>query len=91
MKIPRILTLFLLFAAVSNLQAQENYGGEIVSYETFGEGMMVTRAKIVPLSGTVTNMFFFNRADEPWNKGSAWNKGSGQFFNVPSLYIEKLT
>jgi len=41
--------------------------GEIVSYNKFGEGMMVTRAKIVPLSGTVTNIFFFNRQDQPWN------------------------
>ena len=70
MNIPRLLTLFLLLIVASNVQAQDNYGGEIVSYNTFGEGMMVTRAKIVPLSGTVSNMFFFNRADEPWNNGT---------------------
>ena len=33
--------------------------------------MMVTRAKIIPLSGTVTNIFFFNRAEQPWN-GNVW-------------------
>ena len=58
MKISRIITFFLLLLALSNVQAQENYGGEIVSYHTFGEGMMVSRIKVVPLSGTVTNMFF---------------------------------
>ena len=66
MKILRLFTLLLL-AAATNTHAQTNYGGEIVSHSTFGEGMMVTRAKIVPLSGTVTNIFFFNREDEPWN------------------------
>ena len=66
MKILRLFTLLLTVAA-SNVYAQTNYGGEIVSYNTFGEGMMVTRAKIVPLSGTVTNIFFFNRVDQPWN------------------------
>jgi len=69
MKISRIITFFLLLLALSNVQAQENYGGEIVSYHTFGEGMMVSRIKVVPLSGTVTNMFFYNRADEPWKNG----------------------
>lgn len=66
MKFPRILTFFLLLIASSNAQAQNNYGGEIISFNTFGEGMMVTRAKVAPLSGTVSNMFFFNRVDEPW-------------------------
>jgi len=28
---------------------------------------MVTRAKVPALTGVVSNMFFFNRADEPWN------------------------
>ena len=70
MKVSRVLTAFLFFLAVSNVQAQNNFGGEIVSYNTFGEGMMVTRAKIVPLSGVVTNMFFYNRADEPWLSNS---------------------
>ena len=73
MKVSRVLTAFLFFLAVSNVQAQNNFGGEIVSYNTFGEGMMVTRAKIVPLSGVVTNMFFYNRADEPWlSNSSEW-------------------
>ena len=71
MKILRIVTFLLFLVPVLNVQAQSNFGGEIVSYETFGEGMMVTRAKIVPLSGVVTNMFFFNRADEPW-KNNEW-------------------
>jgi len=66
MKFPRILISFLLLVSVSNVQAQNNFGGEIVSYDTFGEGMMVTRAKVAPLSGTVSNIFFFNRVDEPW-------------------------
>jgi len=66
MKILKLCGLLLTMAA-TNLHAQTNYGGEIVSYNTFGEGMMVTRAKIVPLSGTVTNIFFFNRVDQPWN------------------------
>ena len=71
MNIIRIVTFILLFVPVLNVQAQENYGGEIVTFNTFGEGMMVTRARMVPLSGTVTNMFFFNRVDEPWN-GNEW-------------------
>ena len=66
MKTLRLFALLLL-AAATNAHAQTNYGGEIVSHSTFGEGMMVTRAKIIPLSGTVTNIFFFNREDEPWN------------------------
>ena len=72
MKVLRLFAL-LLMAVTSNIHAQANipeqtnYGGEIVSYNTFGEGMMVTRARIIPLSGTVTNMFFFNRVDEPWD------------------------
>jgi len=66
MRFPRIITFFLLLLAASNIQAQNNYGGEIVSYNTFGEGMMVTRAKVAPVSGTVSNIFFFNRVDEPW-------------------------
>jgi len=71
MKIPGILTFFLLLVSVSNAQAVTNFGGEIVSYNTFGEGMMVTRAKVATHSGTVSNMFFFNRADEPWI-GDTW-------------------
>ena len=71
MRIPRVITFSLLLLSVSNAQALNNFGGEIVSYETFGKGMMVTRAKVAPLSGTVSNMFFFNRADEPWI-GDTW-------------------
>ena len=40
---------------MADTHAQTNFGGEIVTYNTFGEGMMVTRAKIIPLSGTVIN------------------------------------
>ena len=32
---------------------------------------MVTKAKIPALSGVVSNIFFFNRSDQPWN-GNAW-------------------
>ena len=70
MKIQRILGVLLMLLA-ANTQAQTSYGGEIVSYQTFGEGMMVTRAKVVRFSGTVSNFFFFNRSDEPWN-GNVW-------------------
>ena len=66
MKILQAFTLLLVVASGS-AHAQQNYGGEIVSYNKFGEGMMMTRAKIVPLSGVVTNIFFFNRQDQPWN------------------------
>lgn len=52
-------------------QAQSSRGAEIVSFQTFGEGVMVTKAKMAPVSGTVSNMFFYNRADEPWN-GNVW-------------------
>lgn len=53
--------------AMVQVSAQENDGGEIVNDQTFAEGMMVTRVKMVPLSGTVTNIFFVHCADEPWN------------------------
>ena len=46
-------------------------GAEIVSYQTFGEGLMVTKAKIPPISGLVSNFFFYNRVDQPWN-GNEW-------------------
>lgn len=60
---------FMVLISLS-IQAQ-NYGGEIISNQKFGEGLMVVRAKIVPISGTVSNIFFFNRDDEPWN-GNVW-------------------
>lgn len=67
MSIQRILFIICLFAPVFPVQAQTSQGAEIISYHTFGEGLMVTRAKMVPISGTVSNIFFYNRADEPWN------------------------
>ena len=71
MNIKRILLAICLFVPTLPVQAQTSQGAEIVSYHTFGEGLMVTRAKMVPISGTVSNMFFYNRADEPWN-GNIW-------------------
>lgn len=65
----KILSLFVVCFSLftTSAQAQNHYGGEIVSYQTFGEGLMVTRARMVPLTGTATNIFFYNRADLPWN------------------------
>ncbi len=71
MKIRWIFSIVLLFAPVLSVQAQTSRGAEVVSYNTFGEGLMVTRAKMVPISGTVSNIFFYNRADQPWN-GNIW-------------------
>ena len=71
MKIKSTLIAFAALLLSTNAQAQQIHGGEIVSYNTFGEGLMVTRAKMVPLSGMLTNIFFFNRADQPWN-GNEW-------------------
>ena len=65
-----VFILFLLSPFVQS-QTQSSLGAEIVSYQTFGEGLMVTRAKMAPISGTVSNIFFYNRADEPWN-GNVW-------------------
>lgn len=67
MTIQRILFVICLLAPTFPVQAQTSQGAEIISYHTFGEGLMVTRAKMVPISGTVSNIFFYNRADEPWN------------------------
>lgn len=71
MKLQRILISIFLFLPIYSVQAQTSLGAEVVSYNTFGEGVMVTRAKMVPISGTVSNIFFYNRADEPWN-GNVW-------------------
>lgn len=71
MTIQRFLLIMCLFTPTLSVQAQTSEGAEIVSYHTFGEGLMVTRAKMVPISGTVSNMFFYNRIDEPWN-GNTW-------------------
>lgn len=71
MTIQRILLMICLCVPALHTQAQTSQGAEIVSYHTFGEGLMVTRAKMVPISGTVSNMFFYNRSDEPWN-GNIW-------------------
>jgi len=71
MKIQYILLFIFFLGSSSVVRAQSNFGAEIVSYQTFGEGMMVTKAKMAPISGTVSNIFFYNRADEPWN-GNVW-------------------
>ena len=71
MNIQRILLIICILAPTFSVRAQTSQGAEIISYHTFGEGLMVTRAKMVPISGTVSNMFFYNRTDEPWN-GNIW-------------------
>lgn len=71
MKLYQLFFLFIFFIPVSASHAQSSHGAEIVSFQTFGEGAMVTRAKMAPISGTVSNIFFYNRADEPWN-GNVW-------------------
>ncbi|RVU83719.1 hypothetical protein EOL70_15450 [Leucothrix sargassi] len=72
MIIKRFLLALLLCTPTLSAQADTtSEGAEIVSYNTFGEGLMVTRAKMAPISGTVSNIFFYNRADEPWN-GNIW-------------------
>ena len=63
--------LILLSIFISSFTFAQNFGAEIVSYETFGEGLMVTRAKIPAVSGTVSNFFFYNRADLPF-EGNEW-------------------
>ena len=65
--------VFLLLTTLPSTyaRAQSAFGGEIVSYHTFGEGLSVTRAKVAPIMGTVSNIFFYNRADEPW-VGNEW-------------------
>jgi len=68
----RWVFLFLFcFSPLYSVQAQTSQGAEIISYNTFGEGLMVTKAKMAPISGTVNNIFFYNRVDEPWN-GNVW-------------------
>lgn len=65
--------LFFLFSIFNfnTAQAQTTFGSELVSYQKFGNGLMVVSAKIVPLSGTVSNIFFYNREDKPW-EGNTW-------------------
>ena len=66
MKLKNIMIhLFALLCFCGN--AQNNLGAEIISKKKFGNGVMVVKAKIVHLSGAVNNMFFYNRADKPWN------------------------
>ena len=65
------LFIFLVTYFSLSSHAQINYGSEIISYQKFGEGLMVTRAKMVPISGVVSNFFFYNREDQPWN-GNIW-------------------
>ena len=71
MKRHQLLLGFILFFISFSIQAQTNYGAEIVTNQKFGEGLMVVRAKITTISGTVNNIFFFNREDSPWN-GNVW-------------------
>jgi len=62
------LLLFFLFCfSIKSSFAQSSLSAELISYQTFGEGLMVTKAKIPAVSGLVSNFFFFNREDEPWN------------------------
>jgi len=66
------LLFFLLFCfSFPSIFAQSSFGAELVSYQRFGEGLMVTRAKIPPVSGLVSNFFFYNREDLPW-QGNEW-------------------
>ncbi|MEM1121017.1 MAG: discoidin domain-containing protein, partial [Bacteroidota bacterium] len=65
------LLYWLLFLCTPSFAQTSSFGGEVVSWRTFREGLMVTRAKVPALPGAVSNMFFFNRADEPWN-GNVW-------------------
>ena len=44
----------------THARAQSAFGGEIISYNTFGEGLSVTRAKAASTEGTVSNIFFYN-------------------------------
>ncbi len=71
MKIHHLYLLLILLLPFGVSQAQTSQGAEIVTHQKFGEGLMVTKAKMVPISGTVSNIFFYNRADEPWN-GNVW-------------------
>lgn len=68
--IPAVLLLSTMLVP-AHARAQSAFGGEIVSYNTFGEGLSVTRAKASSIDGTVSNIFFYNRADEPWT-GTEW-------------------
>jgi hypothetical protein len=67
----RIILALLLFSSSFSVHATTSEGAEIISYQTFGEGLMVTKAKMAPISGLVSNIFFYNRADTPWN-GNIW-------------------
>ena len=74
------LLIVLLFSSISSF-AQTSQSAEIVSRQLFGDGLMVTRAKIPPVEGLVSNFFFYNRVDEPWN-GQQWQKidvGGGHY------------
>jgi len=71
LKVQWIFLMIVFSTPSSLLHAQTSQGAEIVTYNTFGEGLMVTKAKMAPISGTVSNIFFYNRADEPWN-GNVW-------------------
>ena len=68
--LPAVFLLSAMLVA-THAQAQSAFGGEIISFNTFGEGLSVTRAKASSVEGTVSNMFFYNRADEPWF-GNEW-------------------
>ena len=61
------LSIMLIFSICSFVMQAQNFGAEIISNQKFNDGLMVVRAKVVPISGTVSNIFFYNRVDEPWN------------------------
>lgn len=65
-----IFILFIVFI-FNQAHAQTTFGSELISHQKFGDGLMVVSSKIVPLSGTVSNMFFYNREDKPW-EGNRW-------------------
>ena len=83
------LLIVLLFSSISSF-AQTSQSAEIVSRQLFGDGLMVTRAKIPPVEGLVSNFFFYNRVDEPWN-GQQWQKidvGGGHYkLGTPRLIM----
>ena len=60
--LPAVFLLSAMLVA-THAQAQSAFGGEIISFNTFGEGLSVTRAKASSVEGTVSNMFFYSRAD----------------------------
>ena len=91
-----LLSVFFLSATLTTTPAvaQSAFGGEIVSYNTFGEGLSVTRAKASSVDGTVSNIFFYNRADEPWT-GTEWYEYDwelrGSYSDLSLIHISEPT